>query len=473
MAYTRVNWEDSPSTNTPISASNLNKMDKGIKDNYDEIQTKATLEDIQDNLVNVSNEVDNTYKVNLIKGKNLCSGYNQSLYINSGVNQATIVSGNTGLYIPVSGGDYTISTTDTQTIYRVGLTLNVPNTKSQTLYSGINKDNTSDSITIDTTGYDFLCITCTDLSKIQIEKGSTATTYEEFVPNSILVDNEKYTDTLNVGTSLDNRSRVNVLHSKNLFDYNNYTINNTSNGTFTIANDTLNFNNNTGNAYVITFKKIKVKPNTTYTLNGIPNDPDNNNIIYIKFEYDSSGTQVKQNYPQALNTNTFTTTSTTQYIELRLTTQNLNTQGNYSFKAMLNEGSEALPYEPYITPSIYVDNEEIYNRDKVEPILWWTNSTPTSSFSGQAISIPNFTSYKYFEIIYREDTTTTYNYSSGRLPIGSTRLILPRQVNYVRNVIGGANGITFGDGQFYGTYANTTLTTNNNWIIPYMILLYK
>lgn len=30
MAYTRVNWEDLPSTNTPINAENLNKMDEGI-----------------------------------------------------------------------------------------------------------------------------------------------------------------------------------------------------------------------------------------------------------------------------------------------------------------------------------------------------------------------------------------------------------------------------------------------------------
>ena len=32
MAYTRVNWEDLPSTNTPINATNLNKMDEGIYD---------------------------------------------------------------------------------------------------------------------------------------------------------------------------------------------------------------------------------------------------------------------------------------------------------------------------------------------------------------------------------------------------------------------------------------------------------
>lgn len=31
MAYTRVNWENLPSTNTPVNATNLNKMDAGIK----------------------------------------------------------------------------------------------------------------------------------------------------------------------------------------------------------------------------------------------------------------------------------------------------------------------------------------------------------------------------------------------------------------------------------------------------------
>lgn len=42
MAYTRVNWEDSPSTATPRNATNLNIMDKGIKDLEDSLSTVAT-----------------------------------------------------------------------------------------------------------------------------------------------------------------------------------------------------------------------------------------------------------------------------------------------------------------------------------------------------------------------------------------------------------------------------------------------
>ena len=36
--YNRVNWEDSPSTATPLNATNLNIMDKGIADNAEEIE---------------------------------------------------------------------------------------------------------------------------------------------------------------------------------------------------------------------------------------------------------------------------------------------------------------------------------------------------------------------------------------------------------------------------------------------------
>lgn len=36
--YERVNWEDSPSTKTPLNATNLNKMDAGIYQNADDIE---------------------------------------------------------------------------------------------------------------------------------------------------------------------------------------------------------------------------------------------------------------------------------------------------------------------------------------------------------------------------------------------------------------------------------------------------
>ena len=46
MAYERVNWENLPSTNTPVNADNLNKMDKGIKDLETELSKKANSSDV-------------------------------------------------------------------------------------------------------------------------------------------------------------------------------------------------------------------------------------------------------------------------------------------------------------------------------------------------------------------------------------------------------------------------------------------
>ena len=42
MAYSRVNWEDSPSENTPINATNLNIMDAAIKSTSDATDTTET-----------------------------------------------------------------------------------------------------------------------------------------------------------------------------------------------------------------------------------------------------------------------------------------------------------------------------------------------------------------------------------------------------------------------------------------------
>jgi len=39
--YTRVNWQNGENGNTPLDATNLNKMDKGIKDLTDEVNAIA------------------------------------------------------------------------------------------------------------------------------------------------------------------------------------------------------------------------------------------------------------------------------------------------------------------------------------------------------------------------------------------------------------------------------------------------
>lgn len=43
MAYERVNWENLPSTNTPVNADNLNKMENGIAETDNKVTTLNTI----------------------------------------------------------------------------------------------------------------------------------------------------------------------------------------------------------------------------------------------------------------------------------------------------------------------------------------------------------------------------------------------------------------------------------------------
>lgn len=58
MAYTRTTWENEPSENTPINASNLNKIEQGIYDNSVNIGNLTNLNTTEkNNLVGAINEV--------------------------------------------------------------------------------------------------------------------------------------------------------------------------------------------------------------------------------------------------------------------------------------------------------------------------------------------------------------------------------------------------------------------------------
>ena len=59
--YNRINWQNKPNVATPISAENLNKMDKGIKDCDDAIGDLA--------LLNTTNKTDLVAAVNELNNK--------------------------------------------------------------------------------------------------------------------------------------------------------------------------------------------------------------------------------------------------------------------------------------------------------------------------------------------------------------------------------------------------------------------
>lgn len=61
LSYSRVNWQQSPSKSTPWNATNLNIMDKGIKDNNDMISNlRDEVTQLNSNISN--NNIEGTFK---------------------------------------------------------------------------------------------------------------------------------------------------------------------------------------------------------------------------------------------------------------------------------------------------------------------------------------------------------------------------------------------------------------------------
>lgn len=118
------------------------------------------------------------------QGYNLCNGINQNYYLNNTATLCGVTQGNSGLVIETNGiENYTVSTKINQERYRVACSNSLPTgsgTQEVTVYNGVNKDNTSDDITINTSGYSYLIVNATDLSSIQIVEGGTAKPFEPY-----------------------------------------------------------------------------------------------------------------------------------------------------------------------------------------------------------------------------------------------------------------------------------------------------
>lgn len=63
MSYSKINWENLPSENTPVNATNLNKMDTQIFNNSEDIITNAS--DINDLKTRMTTAEGNLSKLNL------------------------------------------------------------------------------------------------------------------------------------------------------------------------------------------------------------------------------------------------------------------------------------------------------------------------------------------------------------------------------------------------------------------------
>ncbi len=193
MGYVKKTWVNKPNTTTPILANDLNHMEQGIYD--------ATYE----NGLNVSNQEDYSYRVNVLKSKNLFDA-------NKVLNGQGIASGGTitsatdnGLfYIPViAGKTYIFSFTDNGVSGNIvwGYTSQVPANGVSCSYNLMTNANANlNGATFTPTGTQkYLCIRLNitannqynAMSNIQCEEGSTVTSYEPYITPSINVDNEE------------------------------------------------------------------------------------------------------------------------------------------------------------------------------------------------------------------------------------------------------------------------------------------
>ena len=287
------------------------------------------------------------------------------------------------------------------------------------------------------------------------------------IQNKIVVDNETFTETIKVGTEVDDKSKVNVLHSKNLFDKN------------TMVLDGINISSSTGavqsatnNASIL----IKVKPNTIYTLSKTAG------ARFVAGTYPTvpiAGTTTLSNYiaNNSGSSITITTGASDNYLIAWVWYGNGDTltEAEMINSVQVEEGSVATSYEPYVVPSINVDGETIYQA----PVVLWTNPSPTSSFAGQEITLnDDIGNYSYYEILYlfSSGSESDIELTTGRIETSKRAFLsalasVNNSIAAHRRLVTSLNNnkITFSVGQTI----TTSVITNNNILIPYKILGYK
>lgn len=482
MAISKIQYDDKVAINidstipdiNKCNASDLNEIKNVVNNNADEIPSN-------DNLVNVGLSVDTDYKTNILTTKNLFDKDNANVinnFINSGTQKVDTSNNTRSIYIPcMPNTTYCVSKIKTAR-YAIGTTSEIPTTNVSLIDMVFNNDATSLILTTsssakylmvyfynsnyDTQTYQEI------MDTLQIELGSTPTIYEAFIPNTINVNNEKYTDTINVGTEINDKNRVNVLYSHNLFDKNNANIIH-----FYATATGFTQNNNANSIY------IPVEEGKTYTISSTNRSlvDASAGVAYTNKIVESTSDTYLQRTIWSSSDNSLTTTAPSgakyMYCYVKWST-NQTDINNCLATIQIEESSTATPYEPYITPSINVDGEEIYSRPKV----LWTNSDLTAGIANNANFNLNGNIDKYYEIKYVLDTTnTTIMFSTGLIEKGNSTILNTctadasgltgnqRQINYISdNQLRSA--IPY---RFTGTTRNADATK----LIPYQIIGYK
>ena len=300
---------------------------------------------------------DNSIKV---EGKNLNNGIDYKFYITGTGTQYKVSGNDAGLCIAIDGiSSYTISTRITQTRYRVACSNLLPSTTSQDCYNGVVNDGTNNNITINTNGYKYLLVNATDLSAIQIEKGSTATEYEPYQSTTYPI-NLGSIELCKIG---DYQDSIKKSSGKNLFD--KLTI---TEGKYIHASGGLGTDTN-----ALLSDYIEITPNTDYYISGRTTW----NSVAL---YDSNKTYLERLSFESANTLINVSNTSCKYIRINASLVDKDT-------LMFNKGTTSLPYEPYgtgwylkkeIGKYTFTGNENFsksgYTTTDVFTMWWNTNS---------------------------------------------------------------------------------------------------
>ncbi|MBQ7798755.1 MAG: hypothetical protein IJ371_06510 [Clostridia bacterium] len=129
----------------------------------------------------------------------------------------------------------------------------------------------------------------------------------------------------------------------------------------------------------------------------------------------------------------------------------------------LEKGETTTPYVPY--------KEFAYNL----PQVLWQNSSPTSTFAGQNITLKgNIENYSYYEILFKYNRTDSTMFSTGKIPVGFiTFLNLAFFSIFVRKITSmSGNTLTFDNAYYQSTFGSDPSTESNGYIIPYQVIGY-
>lgn len=207
MAYTKTNWQNLPNQTTPINATNLNNIENGIKTNDDKLLGNKPMGSIV---------VDNVSCKNMFNENYYASGI---LISDTGAETSTS-AWNTSYYIEVnSSTTYTISYTGT-----VSAPIRVSYyNSSKTFISRITPDANPYSFTTPSNAkYVRISFASSGISNIQLEAGTTTTTYTKYKNFGLTIEAKQISGTTsnygNLGTGINKKEYIPLCAN---LDYNN------------------------------------------------------------------------------------------------------------------------------------------------------------------------------------------------------------------------------------------------------------